>query len=103
CRPVFGDADAFRSDAMEPVREPARVCLAPAEAERLGVRTDARVHVRTPHGEMVLPLEGGSRYHEGAAYLMMGDPGAAAERLLPMDGGAVRAVVGVAARQEVSA
>ena len=103
CRPVFGDADAFRSDAMEPVREPARVCLAPAEAERLGVRTDARVHVRTPHGEMVLPLEVGSRYHEGAAYLVMGDPGTAAERLLPMDGGAVRAVVGVAARQEVSA
>ena len=103
CRPVFGDADAFRSDALEPVREPTRVGLAPAEADRLGVRTDARVRVATPHGELVLPLQVDSRYHEGAAYLVMGDPTVAAERLLPMDGSAVRAVVGVAAREEVSA
>ena len=103
CRPVFGDATAFRSDALAPVREPARVRLAPAEAERLGVRTDARVAIATPHGEAVLPLEMDSRLPEGAAYLVMGDPAAGAERLLPMDGGPVRAVVGAAVRAEVSA
>ncbi|MBM3665094.1 MAG: hypothetical protein FJW92_04810, partial [Actinobacteria bacterium] len=103
CRPVFGDATAHRSDALASVLEPTRVGLAPAEAERLGVRTEARVRISTPHGEAVLPLEVDSRLHEGAAYLFTGDPRAGATALLPMDGGPVRAVVGVAQREEVSA
>ena len=103
CTPVFGDATAHRSDALISVREPTHVGLAPADADRLGVRTDARVHVATPHGEAVLPLEVDSRLHEGAAYLFMGDPQVAAATLLPMDGGAVRAVVGAIQREEVSA
>ena len=103
CTPVFGDATAHRSDALASVIEPTRVGLAPAEADRLGVRTEARVRIATPHGEAVLPLEVDSRLHEGAAYLFTGDPHAGATALLPMDGGPVRAVVGVAQREEVSA
>ena len=103
CRPVFGDATAHRSDALASVVEPTRVGLAPAEAERLGVRTEARVRISTPHGEAVLPLEVDSRLHEGAAYLFTGDPHAGATALLPVDGGPVRAVVGVAQREQVEA
>jgi NADH-quinone oxidoreductase subunit G len=103
CTPVFGDATAHRSDALASVVEPTRVGLSPAEADRLGVRTEARVRVATPHGEAVLPLEVDARLHEGAAYLYVGDPAQRAMRLLPLDRGPVRAVVGVAAREEVSA
>ena len=103
CRPVFGDATAHRSDALASVLEPTRVGLAPAEAERLGVRTEARVRISTPHGEAVLPLEVDSRLQEGAAYLFTGDPHAGATALLPMDGGPVCAVVGVAQREQVEA
>ncbi len=103
CTPVFGDATAHRSDALASVLEPTRVGLAPAEADRLGVRTEARVRIATPHGEAVLPLEVDSRLHEGAAYLFTGDPQAGAMRLLPLDRGPVRAVVGVVQREEVSA
>ena len=103
CAPVFGDAVAHRSDALEAVREPSRAALAPAEAERLGVRTDARVRVTTPEGTAVLPLEIDSRLHEGAVYLVVGDPSSGAARLLPEDRGPVRAVVSAAAREEVGA
>jgi len=103
CRPVFGDATAHRSDALASVVEPTRVGLAPADAERLGVRTEARVRIATPHGEAVLPLEVDSRLAEGAAYLFTGDPHAGATALLAMDGGPVRAVVGVAQREQVEA
>jgi len=103
CAPVFGDAVAHRSDALEAVREPSRAALAPAEAERLGVRTDARVRVTMPEGTAVLPLEIDSRLHEGAVYLVVGDPSSGAARLLPEDRGPVRAVVSAAARVEVGA
>ena len=101
CTPVFGDAVAHRSDALTSVLEPARVGLAPAEADRLGVRTEVRVRVVTPHGEAVLPLEVNSRLHEGAVYLVTGDPVARAMRLLPGDRGPVRAVVSAVPRGEV--
>ena len=103
CTPVFGDATAHRSDALASVLEPTRLGLAPAEADRLGVRTEARVRISTPHGEAVLPLEVDSRLQEGAAYLFTGDPHAGATALLPMDGGPVCAVVGVAQREQVEA
>jgi len=102
CRPVFGDATAHRSDALASVVEPTRVGLAPVDAERLGVRTEARVRIATPHGQAVLPLEVDSRLAEGAAYLFTGDPHRGATALLAMDGGPVRAVVSVAQREEVS-
>ena len=103
CTPVFGDAVAHRSDALEAVREPSHVGLAPAEAERLGVRTDARVRVTTPEGTAVLPLQVDSRLHEGAVYLVMGDPASGAARLLPVDRAPVRAAVSAATREEVGA
>jgi len=103
CTPVFGDAVAHRSDALEAVREPSHVGLAPAEAERLGVRTDARVRVTTPEGTAVLPLQVDSRLHEGALYLVMGDPASGAARLLPVDRAPVRAAVSAATREEVGA
>lgn len=103
CMPVFGDATAHRSDALASVRERTHVGLSPAEAERLGVRTEGRVHVTTPFGEAVLPLEVDRRLHEGAIYLVAGDPELRALALLPHDRGPVRAVVTAAAREEVTA
>ncbi len=103
CTPVFGDATAHRSDALASVLERTHVGLSPAEADRLGVRTEARVRIATPHGEAVLPLEVDGRLHEGAAYLVAGDPTERALRLLPLDGGPVRATVTAVAREEVSA
>ncbi len=101
CTPVFGDATAHRSDALASVREPTHVGLAPVEAQRLGVRTDSRVRITTPHGEAVLPLRVDSRLHEGAAYLVMGDPAVRAMHLLPVDRGPVRANVTAVAREDV--
>jgi len=103
CTPVFGDATAHRSDALSAVLEHTRVGLSPAEASRLGVLGDARVRIATPYGEGVLPLQVDGRLHEGAAYLVAGDPTERALRLLPMDGGPVRATVTAVAREEVSA
>jgi hypothetical protein len=51
----------------------------------------------------VLPLEIDSRLHEGAVYLVMGDPASGAARLLPGDRGPVHAAVSAAAREEVGA
>ena len=103
CMPVFGDATAHRSDALASVVERTHVGLSPAEAERLGVRTEARVRVTTPFGEAVLPLEVDSRLHEGAVYLVAGDPALRALALLPHDRGPVRATVTAVTREEVTA
>jgi len=103
CTPVFGDATAHRSDALASVVERTHVGLSPAEADRLGVRTEARVRVTTPFGEAVLPLEVDSRLHEGAVYLVAGDPALRALALLPHDRGPVRAMVTAATREEVTA
>ena len=101
--PVFGDATAHRSDALASVVERTHVGLSPAEADRLGVRTEARVRVTTPLGEAVLPLEVDSRLHEGAVYLVAGDPALRALALLPHDRGPVRATVTAVTREEVTA
>jgi NADH-quinone oxidoreductase subunit G len=103
CMPVFGDATAHRSDALASVVERTHVGLSPAEADRLGVRTEARVRVTTPFGEAVLPLEVDSRLHEGAVYLVAGDPALRALALLPHDRGPVRATVTAVTREEVTA
>ncbi len=103
CTPVFGDATAHRSDALVSVCEPTHVGLSPAEADRLGVRTEARVRVTTPFGDAVLPLQVDRRLHEGAVYVVAGDPALRALALLPDDRGPVRAMVTVVAREEVTA
>jgi hypothetical protein len=61
------------------------------------------VRVTTPEGTAVLPLQVDSRLHEGALYLVMGDPASGAARLLPVDRAPVRAAVSAATREEVGA
>jgi len=87
---IFGNADAYLSDALEEARTVADITLHPDEAARHGLAAGARVRLRSPHGECVLPLVIDAAHPEGAAYVASGVPGAGVERLMPPDRTPVR-------------
>ncbi len=92
-RPIFGDAAAHRSRALERLRTGGELALHPAEGARLGLAGASRARLRSPHGEAVLPVRLDPACAEGAAYVSAGVPGSGAGRLLPPDRGPVRAEV----------
>ncbi len=87
---IFGNADAYLSDALEEARTVADITLHPDEAARHGLAAGARVRLRSPHGECVLPLVIDAAHPEGAAFVASGVPGAGVERLMPPDRTPVR-------------
>jgi NADH-quinone oxidoreductase subunit G len=89
-RPIFGDADAHRSDALAALRTSAELALHPAEAARHGLADRARARLRSPHGEAVVAVRLDDACPEGVAYVAVGVPGSGAGRLLPPDRGPVR-------------
>ncbi|MFZ4755372.1 MAG: 2Fe-2S iron-sulfur cluster-binding protein [Miltoncostaeaceae bacterium] len=101
--PVFGDATAHRSDALDCVREETHLGLSPAEAGRLGVSGSTHVRVTTPFASVLLPLVEDHRLHEAGAYLVLGDPTSMAATLLPADRGPVCAVITAPVAQGVGA
>ncbi|MGD9696651.1 MAG: 2Fe-2S iron-sulfur cluster-binding protein [Thermoleophilia bacterium] len=93
-RRIFGDAPAHRSDALAALVTGAELVLNPAEASRHGVGgAGARARLRSPHGEVELPVRLDEAHPEGAAFVTVGVPGAGVERLLPADRGQVRVEV----------
>ena len=95
-RPIFGDADAHRSDALAALRTAAELALHPAEAARHGLADRARARLRSPHGEAVVAVRLDDACMEGAAYVAVGAPGSGAGRLLPPDRGPVRVEIAAA-------
>lgn len=87
---IFGDAVAYRSDALAEALTGADITLHPDEAARHGLTTGSRVRLRTDHGECVLPLVVDPAQPEGAAFVATGVPGSGVERLLPADRAPVR-------------
>lgn len=87
---IYGDATAYRSDALTETRTPADITLHPDEAARHGLRPGANVRVRNHHGECVLPLTIDDAQQEGVAFIATGVPGSGVERLLPADHSLVR-------------
>jgi NADH-quinone oxidoreductase subunit G len=87
---IFGDATAYRSDALAEALTGADITLHPDEAARHGLAAGSRVRLRTAHGECVLPLVIDPAQPEGAAFVATGVPGAGVERLLPADRTPVR-------------
>ena len=72
------------------MRTGAELVLHPAEAARRGLAGEARVRLRSPHGEAALPLRTDEAHPEGAAFVALGVARrAASERLLPADGAPV--------------
>jgi predicted molibdopterin-dependent oxidoreductase YjgC len=92
-RPIFGDAAAHRSDALEGVRTSAELVLHPDEAARRGLADRSRARLRSPHGEATLPVRLDAACLEGVAYLAADVPASGVGRLLPPDRGPVRAEV----------
>ncbi len=95
-RPIFGDAAAHRSDALEAVRTSAELVLHPAEAARRGLADRSRARLRSPHGEATLPVRLDAGCLEGVAYLAADVPASGVGRLLPPDRGPVRVEVSAA-------
>jgi NADH-quinone oxidoreductase subunit G len=95
-RPIFGDAASHRSDALAAVRTGASLGLSPAEAARLGLADRARARLRSPHGEVALPVRVDARLADGVAHVAAGAPGSGVGRLLPPDGGPVRVEIAAA-------
>jgi predicted molibdopterin-dependent oxidoreductase YjgC len=95
-RPIFGDAAAYRSDALAALRSSAELALHPAEAARQGLADRARARLRSPHGEAVVAVRLDEACLEGVAYLAADVPGSGAGRILPPDRGPVRAEVSAA-------
>jgi len=93
-RRIFGDAASHLSDALAGVRTGPELVLSPGEARRHGLAPGARVRVRSPHGEAVVPLRIADDHPDGAAFLAVGAPGAGVDRVLPADRGPVRVGIG---------
>jgi NADH-quinone oxidoreductase subunit G len=89
-RPIFGDEDSHRSDALAAVRTLAELVLHPAEAARHGLADRSRARLRSPHGEAQLPVRLDDAHPEGVAYVAWGAPGSGVGRLLAPDSGPVR-------------
>jgi NADH-quinone oxidoreductase subunit G len=89
-RPIFGDVEAARSDALDGVRTGAECVLHPEEAARAGVARGPEVALTSPHGGCVLPLRLDPGVPEGVVLVTLGVPGAGVESLLPADHGPVR-------------
>jgi predicted molibdopterin-dependent oxidoreductase YjgC len=87
---LFGNADAYRSDALAPVRERAELVLHPEEGQRRGLADGGHARLRSPHGECVVPVRLDAAHPEGAAFVAAGVPGSGVDRLLPPDRGPVR-------------
>jgi predicted molibdopterin-dependent oxidoreductase YjgC len=92
-RPIFGDEDSHRSDALAAVRTLAELVLHPAEAARHGLADRSRARLRSPHGEAQLPVRLDDAHPEGVAYVAWGAPGSGVGRLLAPDSGPVRVEV----------
>ena len=90
---IFGNAITYRSDALTAVRTGAEVVLNPAEAARLGIDPGDAARLRSPHGEVTLPVRLDDANPAGVAHVAIGVPGAGVERLLPSDRGPVRVEV----------
>ena len=90
---IFGNAITYRSDALTAVRTGAEVVLNPAEAARLGIDAGGPARLRSPHGEVTLPVRLDDANPAGVAHVAIGVPGAGVERLLPADRGPVRVEV----------
>ena len=93
---IFGNAAAYRSQALAAVRTGADLTLNPAEGARLGLSDGARARVRSPHGECTLTVRLADDHPAGAAFVAAGVPGAGVERLMPADRGPVRVEIGPA-------
>ena len=52
---LFGNASAYRSDALAAVRTGAELVLHPEEGRRHGLADGGRARLRSPHGECVVP------------------------------------------------
>jgi NADH-quinone oxidoreductase subunit G len=87
---LFGNADAYRSDALAALRTGAELVLHPEEGRRHGLAHGARARLRSPHGECALPVRLDASHPEGAAFVAAGVPGSGVDRLLPPDRGPVR-------------
>jgi hypothetical protein len=93
---IFGNAAAYRADALAAVRTGAEVVLNPDEGRRLGLTEGGRARLRSPHGECTLPVRLAADHPAGAAFVAAGVPGAGVERLMPADRGPVRVEIGAA-------
>ena len=90
---VFGDDTAWRSDALEAVRTPASVRLAPGQATSLGLSAGQRATVRSPFGSCELTVAIDATVPEGAAFVNTGPSSSRTGVLRPPDGGPVRVSV----------
>ena len=90
---IFGNAATYRSDALTAVRTGAEVVLNPREAARHGIDPGGAARLRSPHGEVTLPVRLDDAHPEGIAHVAVGVPGAGVERLLAADRGPVRVEV----------
>jgi hypothetical protein len=91
---IFGNADAYRAEGLADVRTGADLTLNPEEAARIGLADGGRARVRSPYGEVELPVRVDPAYPAGAAFVATGVPGAGVERLVPADRGPVRVEIG---------
>ncbi len=91
---IFGDATAWRSDALASLRQSAALRLSPTEAERHAVTTGDSVVVQSPHGSCALPVEVDDRLPDGAAFVMTGPPTAGTHALVGADHGPVNVRIG---------
>jgi NADH-quinone oxidoreductase subunit G len=91
---IFGNAAAYRADALAAVRTGAEVVLNPQEGARLGLVDGGRARLRSPHGECTLAVRLADDHPAGAAFVAAGVPGAGVERLMPADRGPVRVEMG---------
>ncbi len=93
---IFGNAAAYRAEALTALRTGAEAVLNPDEGRRLGLSDGARARLRSPHGECVLPVRLDAAHPAGAVFVAAGVPGAGVERLMPADRGPVRVEIGAA-------
>jgi predicted molibdopterin-dependent oxidoreductase YjgC len=93
---LFGNASAYRSDALAALRTGAELVLHPREGRRQGVADGGRARLSSPHGECTVPVRLDGAHPEGAAFVAAGVPGSGVDRLLPPDRGPVRVEIAAA-------
>ena len=90
---IFGDAIAWQSDALQAVRTPAAVMLAPGEASALGLTAGQQTTLTSPYGSCTLPVAIEPTVPEGAAFVASGPPSSGTGALRATDHGPVRVTI----------